>query len=204
MLMTPAMCPCDSHDNQFPVECRVGLEWQVKRNSVTLLRDTLRDNRMPESHTVPLSSLADTQQLARFVADASQPPLTIGLVGSLGAGKTQWVRFLVDQWGVPAEQVTSPTYVLLQQYVGRFRIYHFDFYRLESEAQVWDLGIEELYEQPVIVLVEWADKFPTCLPPDRLMLQLKLGPLGQRAAQFASFGDHAAHIAEQALARYNS
>ncbi len=74
-------------------------------------------NRNPQK-VVHLSSLAATRQLAVALAEHVQPPLTLALVGDLGAGKTQLVRFLAEATGVPAEEVTSPTYVLLHRYRG--------------------------------------------------------------------------------------
>ncbi len=100
-------------------------------------------------------------------------PLVVALRGTLGAGKTQLVRYVAQALGVAAEDVTSPTYVLLQRYNGQQLIYHFDFYRLESAAEVWDLGIDELIEQSAILFVEWAEKFPECLPQDRLQIHLE-------------------------------
>ena len=100
--------------------------------------------------------------MARFAST----PLTVALAGGLGAGKTQFVRFLAQQLGVPSEDVTSPTYVLLQRYAGKQVVYHFDFYRLDTANQVWDLGIDELFEQPVFVCIEWANKFSECLPDE--------------------------------------
>lgn len=119
-----------------------------------------------------LNSLADTQRLAQSLAAAVDLPMVIALSGTLGAGKTQLVRFTAESLGIAAEEVTSPTYVLLQRYQGRHLIYHFDFYRLESAAEVWDLGIDELLEQSALIFVEWAEKFPECLPADRLNIQL--------------------------------
>ena len=119
-----------------------------------------------------LANLEETRVCAERLARHIAPPLTIALTGTLGAGKTQFVRFLTAALGVSAEYVTSPTYVLLQAYRGRYAIYHLDFYRLNSEAQVWDLGLDELYEQPCLILIEWADKFPQCLPDDHLTIDL--------------------------------
>jgi tRNA threonylcarbamoyladenosine biosynthesis protein TsaE len=119
-----------------------------------------------------LNSLADTQRLAQSLASEVELPLVIAISGTLGAGKTQLVRYTAQALGVPAEEVTSPTYVLLQRYAGRYIIYHFDFYRLESAAEVWDLGIDELLEHSALVFVEWAEKYPECLPADRLQIQL--------------------------------
>ncbi|MEM8735166.1 MAG: tRNA (adenosine(37)-N6)-threonylcarbamoyltransferase complex ATPase subunit type 1 TsaE [Planctomycetota bacterium] len=125
-----------------------------------------------DSKTFELCDLNATADFAERLANQIPIPFTITLNGTLGAGKTQFVRFFAQQLGVPAEDVTSPTYVLLQRYVGRQKIYHFDFYRLDSSDQVWDLGIDEIFVEPAIVIVEWASKFPECLPEDYLELLL--------------------------------
>lgn len=136
----------------------------------------------------PLPTLEATAELAKLIAQHVQPPLTIALVGTLGAGKTQWVRYLAGELGVAAESVTSPTYVLQQTYAGQFRIHHFDFYRLASAAQVWDLGIDELYEQRCLVIIEWADKFPECLPQDYLRVTLSQAEDEARTATLSAYG----------------
>lgn len=124
---------------------------------------------------IELSDIAATESFASELAKAIDRPITIALNGTLGAGKTQLTRFLCCALGVPAESVTSPTYVLLQRYRGeRFEIYHFDFYRLENANQVWDLGFDELQESGAILLVEWAEKFPETLPEDHLTVHLSL------------------------------
>ena len=135
-----------------------------------------------------LPTLAATEKLAQQVAQCIQPPQTVALVGTLGAGKTQWVRFFMESLGVAAGQVTSPTYVLQHTYQGPWPIHHFDFYRLESIAQVWDLGVDELFEQPCVVLIEWADKFPACLPEDCLTIQFVEDGLAGRTARISGSG----------------
>ena len=134
-----------------------------------------------------LDHLSDTRRLAMRLADAITPPCTIALVGTLGSGKTQLVRFLVEALRGDPAAVTSPTYVLLQTYAARWTIHHLDFYRLQSAAQAWDLGIDELFEQPCVVLIEWADKFPECLPPDHVALSLSLDD-GPRTATLRGTG----------------
>jgi tRNA threonylcarbamoyladenosine biosynthesis protein TsaE len=120
--------------------------------------------------SLELGSLDATRQLAISMAQQLELPQVIALNGTLGSGKTQWVRFVAQALGVTADEVTSPTYVLLQRYRGSCLIYHLDFYRLNSVAEVWDLGFDELLEQHALVLIEWAEKFPECLPPDHLVL----------------------------------
>ncbi len=144
-----------------------------------------------------LPTLAATAELARQIARSVEPPLTIALIGSLGAGKTQWVRYFVEYLGAGAGQVTSPTYVLQHTYHSAYPIHHFDFYRLESDAQVWDLGIDELFEQSCVVLIEWADKFPDCLPDDCLTIQLSDDLLGGRTAHLTASGPRSSPIVER-------
>lgn len=149
------------------------------------------------SMTVDLPTLEATRELALRIAAHLEPPLTIALEGTLGAGKTQWVRYVAGALGVPESEVTSPTYVLLQQYTGRYKIFHFDFYRLDSEAEVWDLGIDEYYEQSCLVLIEWADKFPACLPDDCLQFVLEQNGEGERRARLTAHGPRARRLLEK-------
>ncbi len=145
---------------------------------------------------VELPTLAATQRLAVQLAEQMKPPLTMALIGNLGAGKTQLIRFLSEAAGIPAEEVTSPTYVLLQRYRGKFDIYHFDFYRLSSAAEAWDLGIDELYEQNVLIVIEWADKFPECMPEDHLRLMLEQVSSEQRMLTLSATGPRSRQVLE--------
>lgn len=139
--------------------------------------------------TVQLPNLQATGDLAKRLAHSIQPPQTIALSGTLGAGKTQWTRNFCHALGVPPEAITSPTYVLLQHYRGtELEIYHLDFYRLENDQQVYDLGFDELQELPVIIVVEWADKFPATLPADRLDLHLSVIAENNRLATLRATG----------------
>lgn len=157
--------------------------------------------------SVEISELSQTQSLANAVAETllahpSDRAQVIALSGTLGAGKTQWTRFFCEAFGVSVEQVTSPTYVLLQRYIGeRGVIYHFDFYRLENSAQVWDLGIDELFEQPVVILIEWGDKFTECLPDDHLAMHLEIQSDGKRVAHLQSHGPAGYSMDQQLIAR---
>lgn len=149
-----------------------------------------------KSLSIECADLPATKRFASQVADAICVPQTIALNGTLGVGKTQWIRFFAATAGVDAIDVTSPTYVLHQLYRGRFAIHHFDFYRLNSEDDVWNLGIDELFEQPVVVLIEWADRFPQCLPNDHLALNFTQDTNGTRniALQATGPGSHIALI----------
>lgn len=122
----------------------------------------------------PTKTLADCQQLAQRIARAVETPLTIALNGTLGAGKTQFVRFFVEHLGGNPEDVTSPTFVLLQSYEAHYPIHHIDAYRIHDDDEFYGLGVEELFETQSIVLVEWAERVISCLPEERLEMSWQI------------------------------
>lgn len=151
-----------------------------------------------------VSSLEDTKAFAEQLAKAidaeinsTSAAITVAFTGTLGTGKTQTIRFMAEAWGVPAEEVTSPTYVLLQRYAARRPIYHFDYYRLGDIDEVWDLGIDELLEQPNIVLIEWSERFPESLPDDYLHVTLEPADEGQRSLKLTSHGTRSEKILQR-------
>lgn len=100
---------------------------------------------------------------------------TICLSGDLGAGKTLLVKGIASGIGV-TEAVTSPTFTLLQIYeTGRIPIHHFDLYRLEDSAQLFDIGFEEYVGTDNITLIEWANQFVTEMPEACLWIEIKKG-----------------------------
>ena len=115
----------------------------------------------------------DTDRLARAIAAALPDTAVIALVGTLGAGKTRFVQGLAAALGVSREEVVSPTFVLCQEYHGSRVIQHYDLYRLTREQEFWNLGPEEAFESPGVVLIEWADRFPQCLPANHLEIRIE-------------------------------
>lgn len=114
----------------------------------------------------------ETRGLAERIAQAVVPGTVVSLVGDLGAGKTFFTAALTKALG-SEEQVTSPTFGLMNIYHGRLPIYHFDLYRLERESELADFGFSEYVEDETAVsLIEWADKFPGALPEDYIEIRL--------------------------------
>ncbi|PHR61246.1 MAG: tRNA (adenosine(37)-N6)-threonylcarbamoyltransferase complex ATPase subunit type 1 TsaE [Robiginitomaculum sp.] len=94
----------------------------------------------------------------------------VALRGGLGVGKTSFSRGLISQL-CDVDEVPSPTYTLVQTYdAPNFSIWHFDLYRLENEADVWELGIEEALDDGVC-LIEWPERIEGLLSGAELMLE---------------------------------
>lgn len=130
---------------------------------------------MAPSITFNLSSEHDTERLGAALAAALPSGTVVGLIGPLGAGKTRLVQAAATAVGVPAGTVTSPTFVLVNEYRGgRVPIYHFDSYRLKDEDEFYALGPEEYFDSTGITFVEWADRFPEVLPAERIDIILEV------------------------------
>ena len=114
-------------------------------------------------------SAAETIDLGKRLGAALKGGEVIALIGNLGTGKTHLIKGIADGLGVEQEDlVTSPTFVLVNEYFGRqgaMQVYHIDAYRLESVAEFEALGIEEYSRPDSVVLVEWADKVMPALEP---------------------------------------
>ena len=114
---------------------------------------------MASPEIVTTHSEQDTFALGQKVAAALQPGTFVLLHGDLGAGKTSFVRGMAAGLGANPDDVSSPTFVLIQHYKGRTPLIHVDLYRLETGAAVDDLGLEEL-ASGAVVAVEWAERLP--------------------------------------------
>ena len=113
----------------------------------------------------------DTHELAGAIAELAAPGELVVLVGGLGAGKTRFVQGFADAMGV-ADPATSPTFALVHLYEGRVPIFHADLYRLASEHEVLDLGLDEALADGAIALVEWGDIAGDLLARDRLVVTI--------------------------------
>jgi tRNA threonylcarbamoyladenosine biosynthesis protein TsaE len=106
---------------------------------------------------ISTSEDATTDAGARLASELKAGDVVL-LYGDLGAGKTAFVRGLARGLGAQADDVTSPTFTLVQEYRGRVTLYHVDLYRLEP-IEVDDLGLDELVSGSAIVAIEWAERW---------------------------------------------
>jgi tRNA threonylcarbamoyladenosine biosynthesis protein TsaE len=130
------------------------------------------------TRTYRCDSPAETEQLGIALGRKLFPGAVIALVGPLGAGKTFFSRGIALGLAViDVTQVTSPTFVLVQEYEARLPIYHFDAYRLKAQRDFEDLGALEYFAGEGVCLVEWADRVSDVLPQEHL--RVELCPTGQ-------------------------
>ena len=104
-------------------------------------------------------SADQTFYFAYAIGQSIDRPLTFLLQGSLGVGKTVFCKGLICGLGVDdPDDVTSPSFTLINEYLVRIPVFHVDLYRIKGEDDIWTLGLEEIFEKPAVVLVEWPEK----------------------------------------------
>lgn len=113
-----------------------------------------------------------TQAIGRVIGEHAAPGDIFLLVGGLGAGKTCLTQGIV--WGLGAEEYArSPTFVLVSHYQGRLPLYHMDLYRLDTAAEVADLGLDEYLLGNGVCVVEWAEKAASLFPERHLLVRIE-------------------------------
>jgi tRNA threonylcarbamoyladenosine biosynthesis protein TsaE len=115
-----------------------------------------------------------TRLLGAALAELARPGDVFLLLGDLGAGKTVLAQGLGAGLGID-DVITSPTFALVQSYVGRLDLHHLDVYRLEQVNEALDLGLAELLDDEAVVVVEWGDRIAPVLPHDYLEVRLGVG-----------------------------
>jgi tRNA threonylcarbamoyladenosine biosynthesis protein TsaE len=117
----------------------------------------------------------DTDRLGEALAIVLPPGTVIGLTGTLGAGKTRLVQAVAAAVGLPRDNITSPTFVLVNEYRGgRLPIFHFDTYRLKDDDEFLNLGPDEYFDSDGLTFVEWADRVADLLPADRIEIRIEV------------------------------
>ena len=137
---------------------------------------------------VVLSSLAETESLGRAIGVAATGGDVLALIGELGTGKTSLVRGIAAGLGIAPASVSSPTFVLIHEYPGRHPLIHVDLYRLRSNAESESIGLSDYFTDHTVTAIEWADRFPSHLPVDRMEVRLSHRTRTTRKAQLASYG----------------
>jgi tRNA threonylcarbamoyladenosine biosynthesis protein TsaE len=142
--------------------------------------------------------LAATEAFGRRLGAALFPGAVVALVGQLGAGKTHLTRAIAEGLGVrnPAA-VTSPTFVLIQEYPARLPVYHFDAYRLSGPREFAELGVDEYFRGDGVCVVEWADKVAETLPDEHLRVEIEVIDENRRRFTVTGYGEQFEQVVEE-------
>jgi tRNA threonylcarbamoyladenosine biosynthesis protein TsaE len=127
-----------------------------------------------KSETFTSTSPEETMAWAMAWAHTLAAGTVIALHGNLGAGKTCFVQGLARGLDVK-DNVHSPTFTLINEYRGTLPLYHLDLYRLRSEEDAWEIGIEDYLSPEGITVIEWADRIQRILPAHTIHIMLENG-----------------------------
>lgn len=134
-------------------------------------------------------SAEETRELGRDLGRLLGLGDVVALSGELGSGKTCFAQGLALGLEVdPGTVVNSPSFALVNEYKGKYRFYHMDFYRLTGRSDLASTGLEEYFEHGCPVIVEWADRWPDLLP--ERTLEVRLTVLNGERRQVRLVGRH--------------
>ena len=130
------------------------------------------------------NSAAETKAFGKQFAQKVEAGSVLALQGDLGAGKTEFTKGLVE--GLDGKgAVTSPTFTIIHEYSdGRWPVYHFDFFRVESRQSLARLGLDDYFFGDGVSVIEWADRFPELIPEQALWIRFEIKSENQRAITF--------------------
>lgn len=132
---------------------------------------------------VIVNSEEETKKLAREYASGLAGGDIVVLNGNLGSGKTFFIREAAGYFDVTS--VSSPTFALVNEYEGRVKIYHFDFFRINKIEELYDIGFEDyLRDTDAVIFIEWGNLFPEILPGKRKEILIKSVNEKQRIFEF--------------------
>ncbi len=114
----------------------------------------------------------------------------MALIGELGTGKTHFIKGLAAGLGVGKnDPVSSPSFTLIHEHMGRISFCHVDLFRLKDEEEAEELGLDEYFQRRAVTAIEWADKIPSLLPKEALRIHLHYAGDRERKIEILSQGD---------------
>jgi len=132
------------------------------------------------------SSPEETKKLGEKIAQSFYPGQVVAMFGPLGSGKTCLTQGICSGLGVK-DFVVSPSFVLINEYQGKYKVYHIDLFRLEKLSEIINLGYEEYFYGDGICIVEWAEKASALLPEKRMDIHLKILSESEREIRIEKF-----------------
>ena len=138
----------------------------------------------------------DTMELAQNIESEKFKNMVICLDGELGSGKTVFTKAFAQAMEI-TENITSPTYTIIKEYMGDMPLYHMDVYRLDGNIE--GVGIEEYFNKDGIVIIEWASTIKDILPTDRLDIKIKVIDEETRSIHLIPHGSKYEEICEAVI-----
>lgn len=122
---------------------------------------------MKKKYTITELNQVSKELIANFTA-----PKILLFYGEMGVGKTTLIKEIAKHLGV-TDKTSSPTFSLVNEYQGKDNtVFHFDFYRIEDETEVYDIGIEDYFYQNAWCLVEWPERIPNIIPENAIKISI--------------------------------
>ena len=122
--------------------------------------------------TVITDNENETMREGEKLAGKLKPGMIVALHGELGVGKTAFTRGLAAGLGI-SMHVSSPTFTIVNEYLGETPLFHFDMYRLENENELFDIGWDDYQNRGGVCVVEWGEKVSGTFPPDAIIVELE-------------------------------
>ncbi len=134
-------------------------------------------------------SAGETQALGRALSLCLKSGDVVLLDGEMGVGKSEFARGVARGLGITVA-VPSPSFTIMNAYdEGRIPLYHYDFYRIEDEREIYDIGLDEHIGGDGVALIEWFERAEECLPPDALKVRIRALNDEKREIIFQRIGD---------------
>ncbi|MBK7499245.1 MAG: tRNA (adenosine(37)-N6)-threonylcarbamoyltransferase complex ATPase subunit type 1 TsaE [Ignavibacteriales bacterium] len=131
-------------------------------------------------------SEVDTVLIADDFSSKLKNGMIIILNGDLGAGKTFFIKHVLQKFGI--NNTNSPTFAIVNEYMGDKVFYHFDFYRINKETELHDIGIEDYFnDEQSIIFIEWGNLFPHVLPKKRIEINISYINDNEREFNFIEY-----------------
>lgn len=130
-------------------------------------------------HEIRIKSIEGLPAAAREFASLMGDETVYAFHGEMGAGKTTFIRALVEQLGVDPEEANSPSFSIINEYRSDTTaelIYHFDLYRLESVDEALEIGVEDYFDSGALCLLEWPERIEALLPDDTVVVKITVDP----------------------------
>ena len=140
---------------------------------------------------IKINSLDSIREAARQFIDGIGQHRVFAFYGSMGAGKTTFVKAICEELGVD-DVITSPTFAIINEYAldsdllpDISSVYHFDFYRIKKVEEVYDMGYEDYFYSGALCFIEWPELIEELLPEDAVKVSIKENPDGSRTVEVA-------------------